>query len=60
MVLSKNGGLIMLGFAFQFPGIKHIDFQHPPQKKSHWVRLSYVPTTDCLLWNIFNDSKWIG
>ena len=33
MVLSKNGGIFMLGFAFQFPGIKHIDFQHPPKKK---------------------------
>ena len=34
MVLSKNGGIFMLGFAFQFPGIKHIDFQHPPPKKN--------------------------
>lgn len=33
MILSKNGSIIMLGFVFQFPGIKHTDFQHPPQKK---------------------------
>lgn len=61
MILSKNGSIIMLGFVFQFPGIKHTDFQHPPpKKKSHLMRLSYVLKTDYLRWNIFSDSKWIG
>lgn len=37
MVLSKNGSIIMLGFVFQFPGIKHTDFQHfPPKNLIEW------------------------
>lgn len=60
IALSKSSGTIMAGFAFGFSGNKHTSILKKSPVTWKWSFVPWHRMTECLHWNSFNNSLWIG